>query len=181
MVMPEITLSDMDRFVVDMLLSEFDQHHARRNQVTAKLKAFASQAGVAEQEAREVLDSIPYVGPVTIDIVLAEVGDIRRFGSLRKATAYAGLAPGIRESAGRRKELGITKTGSGILRWALVQASWRLVGRTRRWGSLFERLKRRCGPKKAIVAVARRLWSVMVSMLLSGEKYRMSSEAFVRA
>ena len=46
---------------------------------------------------RVVLDSIPCVGPVTIDVVLAEVGDIRRFGSQRKATAYAGLAPGIRE------------------------------------------------------------------------------------
>lgn len=173
-----LPLTDADRFVAAMLLEEFDQHHKRLEHVTAKLKEFARQAGVAEREAREVLSSIPYVGPVTVDIVLAEVGDIRRFGSQRKATAYAGLAPGIRESDGRRKELGITKTGSRLLRWALVEASWRLVGKTRRWGSLYDRLKRRCGPKKAIVAVARRLWCVMVSMLHKGEKYRMSSEAF---
>ena len=76
---------------------------------------------------RVVLDSIPCVGPVTIDVVLAEVGDIRRFGSQRKATAYAGLAPGIRESAGKAKQLGITKQGSRLLRTILVETAWRLV------------------------------------------------------
>jgi transposase len=172
-----LELTDADRFTVDMLVEEFDQHEERLKQVTAKLQQFAAQAGIAEREARQVLESIPYVGSVTIDVVLAEVGDIQRFGSQRKATAYAGLAPGIRESAGRGKQLGITKAGSPLLRWALVEAAWRMVGRTRRWGFLYDRLKKRCGVKKAIVAVARRLWCVMVSMLHRGEKYCMASEA----
>ncbi len=176
----ELQLNDADRFIVDMLLTEFDQHEDRLKQVTAKLHDFACQAGVAEREARKVLESIPYVGPVTIDVVLAEVGDIRRFGSQRKATAYAGLAPGIRESAGRGKQLGITKAGSRLLRWALVETAWRLVGRTRRWGFLYDRLKKRCGAKKAIVAVARRLWCVMISMLHRGEKYCMAGEALAK-
>ena len=176
----ELVLSDADRFTVDMLLEEFDQHEERLAQAIVKLRSFARQAGVAEREARKVLESIPFVGPVTVDIVLAEVGDIQRFGSQRKATAYAGLAPGIRESAGRGKQLGITKAGSPLLRWALVETAWRLVGRTRRWGFLYERLKKRCGVKKAIVAVARRLWCVMVSMLHRGEKYCMASEALAR-
>ena len=174
----QLQLSDADRFIVDMLLEEFDQHNKRLKEVIGKLQKFARQAGIAEREARQVLNSVPYVGPVTTDIVLAEVGDIRRFGSQRKATAYAGLAPGIRESAGRGRQLGITKAGSRLLRWALVETSWRLVGRTRRWGFLYDRLKKRCGAKKAIVAVARRVWCVMVSMLHKGEKYRMSSEAW---
>jgi len=128
----QLKLSDSDRFVLDMLLEEMDQHTARLATVDNKLRHFARKASIVEKEAREVLVSIPCVGDVTVDIVLAEVGDIRRFSSQRKATAYAGLAPGIRESAGKRKELGITKTGSKLLRWALVEAAWRLVGRTRR-------------------------------------------------
>jgi len=36
---------------------------------------------------------------VTTDVVVSEVGDIRRFGSQRKATAFAGLAAGIRGAA----------------------------------------------------------------------------------
>jgi len=115
---------------------------------------------------------MPCVGPVTVDVVLAEAGDIRRFGSQRKATAYAGLAPGIRESAGKSKQLHITKEGSRLLRTILVETAWRLVIKTRRWANVYEKLKARCGAKKAIVAVARRVWCVMVSILQSGQKYQ---------
>jgi len=168
----KIELSKSDRFVTDLLCEELDQHSERLKQVTNQLKVFAKQAAVAEREAREILDSMPCVGPVTIDVVLAEVGDIRRFGSQRKATAYAGLAPGIRESAGKAKQLGITKQGSGVLRTTLVETAWRLVIKTRCWSTVYEKLKVRCGAKKAIVAVARRVWCVMVSMLQSGQKYK---------
>ena len=167
----KIQLSTADRFAVELLCEELDQHGERLRKVDKQLKAFAKQAPVAEREAREVLDSMPCVGPVTIDVVLAEAGDIRRFGSQRKATSYAGLAPGIRESAGKAKQLGITKEGSRLLRTILVETAWRLVLKTRRWGNLYEKLKARCGAKKAIVAVARRVWCVMVSMLRSGQKY----------
>jgi transposase len=177
----ELKLSEADRFVVGLLLAELDQHSERLNEASQKLQAFARSAPVAEREGREVLDSIPCVGPVTIDVVLAEVGDVRRFSSQRKTTAYAGLAPGIRESAGRGHQLGITKEGSRYLRWALIETAWRLVGKTRRWGFLYDRLKRRCGAKKAIVAVARRVWCMMVSMLKSGQRYRMAGEDLARA
>lgn len=167
-----IEISAADRFVTDQLCEELDQHSERLKLVDKQLKTFAKQAPVAEQEARAVLESMPCVGPVTIDVVLAEAGDIRRFGSQRKATAYAGLAPGIRKSAGKAKQLGITKEGSRLLRSILVETAWRLVLRTRRWASVYEKLRARCGAKKAIVAVARRVWCVMVSMLQSGQKYQ---------
>ena len=173
-------LSNVDRFRVRLLLQELDQHVQRRHRVDRKLQRFAKSAPARERQARQILESIPYVGAVTIDVVLSEVGDFRRFSAQRKSTAYAGLAPGVRQSDGRSKDLGITKEGSRLLRWALIQAAWRLVGHTRRWGFLYERLKQRCGPKKAIVAVARRLWCVMVSMLNSGQKYRLFSEALAQ-
>ena len=167
-----INLSEADRFVTDQLCEELDQHGIRLNAVNKQLRAFAKSAPVTEQEARAVLESMPCVGPVTVDVVLAEAGDVRRFGSQRKATAYAGLAPGIRESAGKAKQLGITKEGSCLLRTTLVETAWRLVIKTRRWARVYDKLKTRCGAKKAIVAVARRVWCVMVSMLMSGEKYK---------
>lgn len=168
----QLELSDADRFHCELLWEELDQQLARRRRIDGKLGEFALAGSIAEREARSVLGSIPGVGPVTIDVVLSEIGDIRRFSSQRKATAFAGLAPGVRESAGRTKHLGITKEGSRLLRWALVQTAWRLVNRTRHWGFLYDKLKRRCGAKKAIVAVARRIWCVMVSMLKSGTEYR---------
>jgi len=174
-----ITLSSADRFTVDFLCEELDGHTERLKAVDKQFVTFAKTAPVIEQEARAVLDSIPCVGPVTINVILAEVGDIRRFGSQRKATAYAGLAPGIRESAGKAKQLGITKEGSRLLRTILVETAWRLVNKTRRWGDLHDKLKARCGAKKAIVAIARRVWCVMISMLRSGQRYRAAGEISV--
>jgi len=168
----KIDLSAADRFAADLLCEELDQHAARLRTVDKRLNQFAQGAPIAEQEARAVLASIPCIGPVTTEVVLAETGDVRRFGSQRKATAYAGLAPGIRQSDKRTKQLPITKAGSRLLRTALVELAWRLTNKTRHWGLLYERLKKRCGAKKAIVAVARRAWCVIVSLLHSGQAYQ---------
>jgi transposase len=138
----------------------------------ARLKEFAREAPAAEQEARAALSSIPGVGPVTVDVVLSEVADVRRFKSVKDVVAYAGLAPGFRESAGKRQALGISKEGSRLLRWALVEATWRLVRLTKRWETVFESLSQRRGKRKAIVAVARRLLTVMASVWRSGVRYR---------
>jgi transposase len=174
----DVTVSASDRFVVQQLQASIEHFRTQRMALDERLRQFAKTAPVAEREARQVLETIPCVGPVTIEVVLSELGDIRRFRSQKQVAAYAGLVPGIRESAGRAKQLGITKEGSGLLRWALIQTAWRLVGKTRRWGLAYERLKRRTGAKKAIVAIARRVLGVIASMLASGQRYRLSSEAW---
>jgi transposase len=167
-----LPLSAPDRFVLGQLLASWRHYEQQRAALDKELRAFAKKAPAAEKEARAVLESIPDVGPVTVDVVVSELGDVTRFRSAKRVTAYAGLAPGRRESAGRQKELGITKEGSGLLRWALVEAAWRLVRHSRRWATIFEGLSRRRGKKKAIVAVARRLLSVMVALLRTGQRYR---------
>ena len=45
----------------------------------------------------------------------------------------------------KSKDLKITKESSGLLRWALVEAAWRLVGSSPRWAALFARLRNRRG------------------------------------
>jgi transposase len=49
----------------------------------------------------------------------------------------------------------------------MVQAAWQLVKRSPRWRAIYQQLKRRIGGKKAVIAVARRLLSVCVSVLKS--------------
>jgi transposase len=167
-----LSLLPADRFVVDQLLAVWKHHLEQVRQSEKYLRDFARQAGPAEAEARAVLASVPGIGVVTIDIILSEIGDIYRFRSLKEVAAYAGLVPGRRESAGKTKDLGITKDGSRLLRWAMVEAAWRLVRRSPRWRYVFERLQQRRGRKKAIVAVARRLLGVIVAVWRKGEKYR---------
>jgi transposase len=168
----EVPLSAEDRFVVDQLVEEWHEHQVRVRAAEKRLRQFAQAAPSLEAEARVVLRSIPGVGPVTVDVVLSELADIRRFRSAKDVMSYAGLTPGLRESAGKRKELPITKEGSRLLRWALVEAAWRLVRQTQRWRNIYENLKRRRGAKKAIVAVARRILGVITAVWRSGQPYR---------
>jgi transposase len=172
----QFQLRSADRFVADLLVAELAQHEQQLKAADKELGRFAAEAPVAEREARELLDTMPCVGPVTVDVVLSELGDFRRFRSLADVSSYAGLAPGIRESDNKTKQLGITKAGSRWLRWAMIQLAWRMVVKTRRWGFIYLKLKHRCSSKKAIVAVGRRLLGVMFAMLRDGRGYNMVSE-----
>ena len=174
-----VALRPADRFTANQLLAELDHYTDQIREMDRQLREFAKAAPPPEREARAVLGSMPMMGPVTIDAVLCELGDVRRFRSQKQVAAYAGLAPGIRQSAGRTKQQGITKEGSRLLRWAMVEFAWRMVRKTRRWGLVFERLKHRRGAKRAIVAVARRLLGVIAALLRSGKRYSLATEAFV--
>jgi len=167
--------SEADRFVLGQLLAEWEYHRDQFQEVQGRLKSFAGKAPAKEKEIRAVLGSMPSVGPTTIEVVLSEIGDIDRFRSNKKVVAYAGLAPGHRESAGHKKDLGITKEGSRLLRWALVQTAWRTVRCSLRWRGVYENLKKRRGCKRAIVAVARRLLTVMAALWRTGQRYRLES------
>ena len=159
----QVKVSADDRFVLDQLLASWEHHVEQTGAAEKHLREFAESAPAREAEARAILESIPQVGSVTVDV--------RRFRSQKQVASYAGLAPGQRESAGHMRELGITKEGSRLLRWALVETAWRLVLHTQRWGPVFEALAKRRGRKRGIVAVARRVLCVMVSMLPSGRAY----------
>ena len=172
-------LSAADRFVLDQLWIEFDPHRSQLDDIEKAIRRFAETAPIAEAQARQLLQTIPGVGFITTEVFLSEVADVRRFGSQKKVTAYAGLAPGRRESAGKRKDLGITHAGSGMLRWVLNQAAWQRMRRDLKWRRIFEDLAKRRGKTerdqggsvKAITAVSRRLLCVMTSVVGSGRPY----------
>ena len=166
-----IKLSDSDRFVLDQLHGGWKFLEGQILELAKQLKEFAKTAPAREAEARAKLATIQGVGPVTIDVVISELGDVSRFKSSKAVTAYAGLAPAVRQSAGKGKDLGITKEGSPLLRWALVEASWRVIRQSAAWERIYQGIKKRAGGKKAIVAVARRLLCVMYAMLRDGKNY----------
>jgi transposase len=166
-----LSLPSEEQFVLDSLRGELEFHLSQLKQVDERLRKFARQAGTAESEARALLASVPGVGKVATEVILSEVGEIRRFRSQKRVASYAGLSPGFRESDGKRKNLPITKQGSKSLRWIMVEVAWTAVRTTARWRSVYENLKQRCGAKKAIVAVARRLLTVITAVLKSGKPY----------
>lgn len=168
----QVKLLDADRFVLDELYASLEHYGERLTKAEQALAAFAKKAAPAEKQARKRLKTIPGVGTTTIDIFLAETADVRRFSSQKKLTAYAGLSPASRESAGKRKDSGITHTGSGLLRWVLTQASWQLVRREAHWARIFAAIAKRRGKKKAIVAISRRLLCLMMSLVIHDRPYQ---------
>jgi len=169
-----VAMSEADRFEVQQLQQELLLFTTQMEQTENQLREFARGGPLAEQEARAVLATIPQVGPVTVDAVLSELGDWRRFRSMKRVVAYAGLDPGHRESDRKVKRLSISKEGSRILRWAMIQAAWRLVNNSPRWKCIFENLKTNIGSrKKAIVGVARRLLCTMFAMLRDAQPYEL--------
>jgi transposase len=169
----QVALSEGDRFIVGQLWADYAHFAKQLEKVMKMLKKFAKKAPHREKEARAVLKTVPGVGPVTIEVVLSELGDIERFRNAKAVCSYAGLAPVVRQSGGKKpKDLGISKEGSPLLRWVLVEASWQIVKRSAKWKRIYERISKRGGGKKAIVAVARKLLCVIYAMLKTMTPYR---------
>jgi transposase len=169
----QVPLSDADRFVIERLWAEYLDHDRQIRDLQAQIKAFAVKAPAREKEAREVLKTIPSVGPVTIEVVVSELGDVQRFRNAKAASADSGLVQAVRPTGGEKsKDLRITKGGSGILRWVLVESAWRRVGHSQRWKSVSERIQKRSGAKRAIVAVAPKLMCVIDAMLKTMTPYQ---------
>jgi transposase len=169
----EVPLNNADRFVIKQLWALWEDLVAQRVALTKKIKAFVAKAPQREAEDRALLKTAPGVGFVTAEVVLSELGDYGRFRNSKTVSAYAGLVPAVRQSGGKRsKDMKITKEGSGLLRWALVESAWRLVRSSPKWSALYTRLKERKGKKRAIVAVARKLLCVLYAMLRTRTPYK---------
>jgi transposase len=125
-----------------------------------------------QQYAYKLLRTIPGVGDVTATIMVAEIGDIRRFNSAKALCNWAGLTPKIRNSGEVVRHGKISKEGSGLLRAAMGQAAVNAVRYSPRWRQVHERLLPRCGKKGAKTAVARRLLTVAYCMLTRDEPYQ---------
>jgi transposase len=101
------------------------------------------------------LCTIPGVDRVTAWGLLAEIGlDMKQFPDAKHLAAWAGLCPGLHESAGKRKS-GKTRKGSLWLRRCLCQGAWAVsTKRDNYLSALFRRLAARRGKKRATITVA---------------------------
>ena len=68
------------------------------------------------------LQALPGIGPVLAAVIVAEIGDIHRFATPARLCCWAGLTPRHRESDAKITRGHITKQGSPVLRWAVVEA-----------------------------------------------------------
>ena len=137
-----------------------------------RLEALIEETAIAREET-QLLMTIPGVSFFSSVLIAGEIGEVDRFDRAEELVSYAGLDPVVRESGGTRSEGGISKQGSGALRWILVQCANVAVHTVQDpyLGKFYGRLKRRKNHQIAIVATARKLLVSIYHMLDRKEVY----------
>jgi transposase len=116
--------------------------------------------------AAQRLDEIPGINAIAACVVLAEIGiDMSRFPTAGHLVSWAKFAPGVKESAGKKKGKNTTGYGNSCLARILGNAAVS-AGRTDTFlGERYRRIARRRGRKKAVVAIGRSLLVIIWHLL----------------
>jgi len=116
----------------------------------------------------KLLRELPGVGEFTALVMLAEIGDITRFGSARKLASWAGLTPTVRGSDLTVRHGHISRQGSAWLRWVLNQAA-QTARRSPEFAATYAAITKRRGKKIATTAISRKLLTRAYHLLASDQ------------
>ena len=168
----------------EALLGRFSAHHALLvGTILAKLdfldEALAALSAEIEVAIRpfaaevDLLRTIPGVDRRVAEGMVAEIGvDMTRFGAAGRLASWTGMCPGNHESAGKRAR-GTTRKGSKWLRSYMRQAAKAAGGSKGTYlAAQYARLRGRCGPAKATVAVGHSIIVAMYYMLERRQPYQ---------
>jgi transposase len=180
----ELARSSLRRKIPDLresLTGHFTDHHAFLLGKMIK-RVEAIEADIREVDARievqlapfasaaaRLLD-IPGIGPAAAATIIAEIGvDMTRFPTPAHLAGWAKFAPGVKESAGRRKGNGATGHGNRYLARVLGQIAVSAARTDTFLGERYRRIARRRGAKRAIVAVGRSVLTIIWHLLSDPE------------
>ena len=149
----QLDLSSDQRFCLGKLITQWMTTEKEINEVNQRL----SQQAQEDSYLETIYRSVPGVGPTAARVLINELGDMSQFSNERQLFSYTGLTP--REySSGEHRRLGhISRQGKSLIRKTLIQVAWRAIRYDKGLNSTYERISKKSGAKKAIVAIARRL------------------------
>lgn len=137
----------------------------------------------ADELCRRLM-TVPGVGPLVALTFKTAVDDPSRFTSSKTVGAHFGLTPKKYQSGETDVTGGITRTGDAMVRVALYEAAQAILTRSQRFSTLkrwaMDVAKRR-GMKRAKVALARKLATVLHRMWIDGSDFRWGKEAATAA
>lgn len=111
-----------------------------------------------------LLRSIPGIGGIVACGILCELGDLRRFNSIKHLAGYVGLAPSVYQSGGNYKSMGITMRAHRLMRSYFVEASWQAI-RADPVMQAYYRKHHGKNVKSVIIKVARKLLSRTLAVI----------------
>ena len=114
------------------------------------------------------IQQINGIGPTMAAILVAEIGDVSRFRNAAALCSWAGLTPKHHESDTTVRRGGVTKQGSRLVRWAVIEGTVRYHGGPKLAADWHQIAERR-GKHKATVAVARKVLTLVFYGLRDGE------------
>ena len=148
----------------------------RLNPTIAELSQAIEQEAEKCPEAQRLMTH-PGVGPLTALAFVLIIGKAERFQCGKQIASYLGLVP-LEKSSGNRRRLGhITKQGSSMVRFLLVEAAQVTVRSLPEWRRKYVQLMMRRGRKIAKVAMARRLAVALYWMWRKGWNYEQSKSS----
>jgi transposase len=160
-------IGQSDRYRVKMCLKEVKRTEGLVKEAEKKIKGLLKQI-----EYTEYLLSIPGVGPLSVAVVLGELGNPSHFKNARQIIKYAGYDPKENDSGQRIGRKVISKKGRWLLRKCLYFMCLRVVMKTRFFKEFYQRKlekKNRFGQnlkkKEALCAVVIKLIKVIHALL----------------
>jgi transposase len=146
----ELALPASDRGVMDLKLEDLEHLQSQLERVEARMQAIYDHWPQAQR-----LDEVRGIGMVTAVTLLAHIGPVRRFPTAEHLISYAGLAPALRQSGGRRRNGRIGGGGTDSqLRYLLIEST-RWLRQIPRYRPAYERTLRKRGKNVAKIVVAR--------------------------
>lgn len=163
----QITTSQKKRMIL------IHEHLDYVNQTIEKLDSQLDDLVAPYENAITLLCTNPGIDRTSAITIISEIGtEMKQFISSKRLCCWAGLTPGNNESAGKKKSVRITRAGV-YLKPALVQCAHAAVKSITNpyYKNKFERIAKRRGKKRAIIAIARMILTSVYHMLSTGETW----------
>lgn len=161
-----LELSALDRLMLENYLMHLESLNLQIEKVDGEITARASVDG----DVRLLL-SLTGVNVYSALLIKSEIGTIERFSDYKKLVSWAGLAPSLHQSGDVEYHGSVTKQGSTMLRWIIVESARVASNFDPRLRDFYERVKARRGDQKAVVAVANKMLKIIWFMLSRKEAY----------
>ena len=147
------------------------EHHNFIESLITKVDACVNTMVEKYDSQIDLLCTIPGIERNSAITIISEIGvNMDQFTSSKRLCCWAGLAPGSNESAGKKKSVRISRAGV-YLKPILVQVAHAAVKDKNNpyYALKYERIAKRRGKKRAIIAIARMILTAIYSMFSTGE------------
>lgn len=165
----DVALLSPTRKSLDLLIMQVETQRSALLTATRELRNLALLDRYKDNY--ELLMSIPGVGTIVAMSVLTEIYDVTRFKNEKQFASYLGLIPTCHSSGDKEFHGEMTFRGNKQLGPMIIETCWVAISRDYGLGQAYIAYRRKVGPQKAIVKIARKMSNIIFSVLKNKRKY----------